>query len=126
MFTAQHLATAAKTFSGLHIHHIETLAQDLTRRLGAPVVAEYGDTDTGDQWAALCIEELPDGSRAQPGPLVTILAGAGEQGGHIVMNTRSRCVGSPAGSLNYERVIPKARKDAMRTYLTMCAGASVH
>ncbi|WP_348112512.1 hypothetical protein [Rhodoferax sp.] len=126
MFTAQHLATAAKTFSGLHIHHIETLAQDLTRRLGAPVVAEYGDTDTGDQWAALCIEELPEGADATPGPLVSILAGAGTQGGHIVMDADGQCVGSRAGSLDYARVMPKAQKEAQAAYRCMCVGAWVN
>lgn len=122
-FQALPLAKPETSFTSLQRHHIGNVAKALTKRLGTPVQAFFGDTETGEQWADISVAELPMGSSELPGQLVSIAAGGGTGGGHIVMNRRHETVGPQAGTLDYERLTRRVRKEAIKAYQEMCAGS---
>lgn len=97
----------SNVFTALERHHIDALAADLGCRLDADIHAEYGETDDGQEWAALS---------AGLEPLVTFAAGAGTSGGHLILDASGRCVGSPRGTMNAERLVRSARKTAEAAY----------
>lgn len=125
-FQALNLATPETSFTWLQRQHIENVAAELTVRLGTPVDAFFGDTETGQQWADLSVSELPFGAWAQPGPLLAIEAGSGENGGHVVISRDLQIVGPQAGTLNYEQLIRRVCKEAKNTYRAMCEGGISH
>ena len=124
-FQALHLAKPETSFTSLQRQHIENMAKDLTKHLGTPVNAFFGDTETGEQWADFGISELPRGTWAQPGQLLAIKAGAGDHGGHVVVSRDHQLVGPAAGTLNYEQLMRRVRKEAQAAYREMCKGAIV-
>jgi hypothetical protein len=69
--------TAIQSFTASQVASIEALCCDLSACTGHLVTSEYGSTDCGQHWAALCVEELPAGSWGFPGPLVSIVTGSG-------------------------------------------------
>ncbi len=100
--------SASNVFTSLERHHIDALAADLGHRLGTDIRAEYGETDEGHEWAALS---------ADLEPLVTVAARAGTAGGHVVIDASGRrCVGSPRGTLDAERLVKIACKAAESAY----------
>ncbi|BEP41906.1 hypothetical protein [Variovorax sp. V15] len=95
--------SGSKVFTPFERHRIDALAIDLGRCLDAEICAEYGETDEGEEWAALT---------ANLEMLVTFAAGAGTSGGHVILDGSGRCVGSPRGTLETERLLRVARKTA--------------
>ena len=73
------------------------------------MTADYG-TDEGQHWAALCVESLPLGSLGHPGPLVSILAGAGVAGNAAVMGADGAAIGTAGG---FAEAIETARDAGM-------------
>ena len=107
------------TFTTTQRAGIEVLCHDLGQRINQAVTAEYG-TDEGQHWAALCVESLPLGSFGQPGPLVSILAGAGVAGDAAVMG----CDGSAVGTArDFADAIETARDAGILAYGAMAVGA---
>lgn len=104
--------TTLKTFSSLFRQHIDTLPQALGRNTGEAVRVEYGDTDDGQEWALYMVGLEP---------LATVFAHAGTSGGHIVINAAGECVGSPAGTLDSERLMRTARKEVRAAYRSLMA-----
>ena len=89
---------------------IEALCLHLTRRVRHPVTAEYGSTECGQHWAALGVDELPMGSFGRPGPLVSILTGAGVDGVAAVMALDGSAV---EGGSGFAEVLQAAQGAAM-------------
>lgn len=105
--------TQSNVFTALERHHINALASDLGRHLDADIQAEYGETDDGQAWVALS---------AGLEPLATIAAGAGTTGGHLVIDASGRrCVGSPRGTMDAERLVRSARRAAEAAYRRVAA-----
>jgi hypothetical protein len=73
--------SANQSFTASQRNSIEALRGELSASTHHAVTTEYGSTDCGQHWAALCVEELPVGSWGTPGPLVTIVTGARVKGG---------------------------------------------
>lgn len=117
-FQALHLATPAHTFTGLQRQHIENMAHELTQKLGTPVDAYFADTETGEQWAALEVDDLPDGS------LLFIEAGTGPDGSHRVTHRHPRKPVIERGTLDYEQLHQKVLKAAQSAYKEMCTGSA--
>ncbi|MET3494385.1 hypothetical protein [Variovorax boronicumulans] len=61
---------------------VESLREQMATALQRPVTTEYGSTDCGQHWAALCVED----SRAVPTTLVSIVIGAGVPGEASVLS----------------------------------------
>jgi hypothetical protein len=107
------VTSASNVFTSLERHHIDSLAAALSHRLGTDIRAEYGETDEGHEWAALSADlEL----------LVTIAAGAGTAGGHVVIDASGRRrLGSSKGTLDAERLMKSVSKAAEAAYLRATA-----
>lgn len=123
-FQALHLATPAHTFTVLQRAHIVNMAHELTQKLGTPVEAYFGDTETGEQWVSLSVDELPQGSGEQSGPLLFIEAGTGPEGSHRVINRHPRKPAIEGGTLDYEKLHQKVLKAAQSAYKKMCSGSA--
>ncbi len=97
--------------------HIEALRRDLVQRTHCTITTEYGASDDGQQWAALCVESLPEGAWGRPGPLVSILVGPG-----IPMDAAA-VMGSDGSSVEpgaeFAEAIKAAKFAGMRTWRAM-------
>lgn len=100
------VTSGSKVFTPLERHRIDALAIDLGRCFDAEICAEYGETDEGQEWAALT---------ANLEMLVTFAAGAGTSGGHVILDGAGRCVGSPRGAAAHHAAVQTAPE---------CIGAS--
>ncbi len=74
--------TAQFNFTVPHRASIEALSKQLTTTLQRPVTTEYGSTDCGQHWAALCTED----SHSVPTAIVTLVIGAGVPGEATVLS----------------------------------------
>lgn len=83
------------------------------------MTAEYG-MDEGQHWAALCVETLPKGAWASPGPLVSIVLGAGASGHVGLMSADGAAV---SGGLSCDDALKSARLIGIREYQAMRVGA---
>lgn len=102
---------ASKVFAPLMRQHITDLALDLSRKLDSSIEVEFDSTDDGQEWAALT-HDLD--------PLTTFVAGAGTNGGHIILDATSRrCVGSAKGTLDAERLVRAARRTAEASFRSL-------
>ena len=61
---------------------IESLREDLTRTMHRSVTTEYGSTDGGQHWAALCTED----AERVPTAFVSIVVGSGVPGEATVVS----------------------------------------
>ena len=109
----------AATFTTTQRAGIEALCRDLSQHTQQEVTPEYG-TDEGQHWAALGVASLPLGSFGHPGPLVSILAGAGVAGDAAVMGSDGSAVGT-AG--DFADAIETARDARILAYGAMAVGA---
>jgi hypothetical protein len=106
----------AADFTAEQRNHIEALRRDLMQRTQRTVTTEYGATECGQQWAALCVETLPLGAPGTPGPLVSILVGPGVPQGAAVMGADGSAV---EPSADFHEAIKAARFAGMRTWRAM-------
>jgi len=111
--------TITSTFTTTQRADIEALRNDLSQCINQAVTADYG-TDEGQHCAVLCVESLPLGSSGYPGPLVSILAGAGVAGDAAVVGSDGSAVGT-AG--DFADAIETARDAGMLAYGAMAVGA---
>jgi hypothetical protein len=98
---------------------IEALRRDITRRIRRGVYVEYGETDCGQQWAALCVADLPRAFFGVPGALVSILTGAGVCGFAAMAADGSPLI----DGADLEHAIQAARFAGVREYRKMSKGA---
>lgn len=92
---------------------IEVLRLDLVKRTHTAVSTEYGQTDCGQSWAALCVDRLPEGFQGTPGALVFILVGAGVSGPAAVMAAD----GSPlADGIEFSQAVKATRSAGAREF----------
>jgi hypothetical protein len=111
-------ATTA-TFTPVQQAAIEALRRDLTQRTQRTVTAEYGSTDCGQHWAALCVDSLPEGSWGVPGPLVSVLVGTGISGAATMGADGSAL----ADGVDFNEAVKTARLAGVREYRAMRKGA---
>ncbi|MDQ0591355.1 hypothetical protein [Variovorax paradoxus] len=97
-------------------NRIEALRRDLVQRTHRTITTEYGATDCGQLWAALCVESLPEGAPGTPGPLVSILVGSGIPVGAAVMGADGSSV---EPSAEFAEAIKAARFAGMREWRAM-------
>jgi hypothetical protein len=97
-------------------NRIEALRLDLVQRTHRTITTEYGATDAGQLWAALCVESLPAGAPGTPGPLVSILVGPGIPIEAAVMAADGSSVEPGA---EFAEAIKAARFAGMRTWRAM-------
>lgn len=103
----------AATFTATQQAAIEGLRLDLVKRTHAVVSTEYGQTDCGQSWAALCVDSLPEGFQGTPGALVSILVGTGVSGPAAVMAAD----GSPlADGIEFSQAVNTARSAGAREF----------
>jgi len=87
--------------------NVEALRADLVASLRRPVTTEYGQTDSDQFWAALCVEDR----HGVPTALVSILIGAGVQGEAAVLARD----GSPVREgITFSAALRSARSVGMR------------
>lgn len=99
---------------------IEGLRLDLTQRTHATLVTEYGQTDCGQSWAALCVDGFPKGIEGPTGPLVSILVGSGVLGTAALMAADGS---SMAADLQFPDALKFARIAGIREFRAMRKGA---
>lgn len=106
----------AADFTADQRSHIEALRRDLVQRTRCAITTEYGASDEGQQWAALCVESLPVGAWGRSGPLVSILVGPGIPMDAAVMGADGSSVEPGA---EFAEAIKAARFAGMRTWRAM-------
>lgn len=85
------------------------------------MVPDYAQTDCGQSYVSLAVEELPEGSLGSPGPLATLLAGPGISG-FAMMNADGS---AGADGVTFEQATRAARKAGALEYRRKTRGAWV-
>jgi hypothetical protein len=98
--------------------NVEALREQMATALKRPVTTEYGSTDCGQHWAALCTED----SRSVPTALVSIVIGAGVPGEASVLSRD----GLPLREgVTFPAALEAARNVCMRSARRSSARASI-
>lgn len=94
-------------FSATQRAAIEALREDLTRSMHRVVTTEYGSTDDGQHWAALCTED----AKRVPTAFVSIVVGTGVPGETAVVSRDGRPV---CEGVSFSAALRSARRLGIR------------
>lgn len=101
-------------FALTHRSQISVLCSALTAQLSRSVSAQYGETECGQHWAALCIDAAPANNWKESEPLVTIVVGTSIEGPAAV---QGRDGSQLADGIEFSEAIKVARRAALQTVL---------
>ena len=108
--------TNTATFTATQRAGIEALRSDLAQQIGRPVVTAYDSTDEGQHWAALSMGALDAVSFGRPGPLASILTGAGVYGEAAATASDGSAV---AGGSRFAEVLQAAQEAATASWVAI-------
>lgn len=108
------------SFNDTQRTHIDALCSDLTQRVANPVYVEYGETDEGQHWAALCIETLPTANLRHPHVLASLVTGTYVDGPAAVLSADGHPVGNPSEFMD---AVNTARFTAMQHHRALSESA---